>query len=261
VGEREKEKLPANDAIMSKIIIIGGSSGLGREMAAQYARSGHTVAVLARRGQLLTELKFEHPSIIIEQADISSDSIVETLGKLIGKLNGLDIIVIAASVIRFNTELNSVPESETISINVIGFTSVVHTAWQYFKSTGGGQIVGVTSIAAARGNKLAPAYHASKSYQSSYLESLRVKSRFEKTQIVVTELVPGYMDTAMGKGDRLFWVTPVKKAARQSIRAIRRKRKKVFISKRWWMVYHVQRLLPIFIYDWIVNTRWTMKKR
>ena len=239
-----------------KILIIGGSSGLGRQLAILFAREKNTVAVLARRGQLLTELKLELPGLIIRQADISTENITGIIGELITELQGLDIIIIAASIIHFNKTLAPDLENETVSVNVNGFTKIVTTAWQYFKSAGSGQIVGISSIAAARGNKNAPAYHASKAFQSVYLESLRVRARHEKNNISITELVPGYMKTDMGKGERLFWVASVDKAGRQSYRAILKKRKRAFISKRWWFVYHIQRLLPIFIYDWLMNRKW-----
>ena len=244
-----------------KILIIGGSSGLGRQLATVYARDGHTVAVLARRGQLLNELKNEYPSIIIQQADVADASIGQVVGQLIGAMKGLDILILSASVIHINNELTPAPEEETISVNVVGYTRIINTAWSYLKSAGGGQIVGITSIAAARGNKWAPAYHASKAFQSVYLESLRIKAKHEKNNIRITELIPGYMDTAMAKGDRKFWVSSVEKAARQSYKAIQLNKKRAFITKRWWLIYHVQRLLPIFIYDWVANGKWKFQNR
>jgi len=244
-----------------KVLIIGGSSGLGRQLALRFAKNGDNVAVMARRGQLLTELKLEIPSLIIRQADIRDEKITDIMGQVFTELNGLDILVIAASIVQFTTELNPTSETDTLAVNVEGFHNIITTAWQYFKSTGGGQLVGITSIAAARGNKQAPAYHASKSFQSCYLESLRVKARHEKNKISVTELIPGYMDTAMGKGDRMFWVISAEKAARLAFRAINKKKKRAFIPRRWWWTWKIQRMLPIFMYDKIVNAKWKLKKR
>jgi short-subunit dehydrogenase len=171
------------------------------------------------------------------------------------------MVILAASIINFNINLLTEPEIETIDTNVLGYTKVLITAWQYFKEKGNGHIVGITSIASARGNKIAPAYHASKAFQSIYLESLRVKTKYEKNNIIVTELTPGYINTAMGKGERLFWVAPLEKAARQAKKAIEKKKARAFITKRWWFVYHFQRLLPIFIYDRIVNKKWKLKSK
>jgi short-subunit dehydrogenase len=146
-------------------------------------------------------------------------------------------------------------EKETIDVNVSGFAKVIDLAWTYFKSQGSGQIVGVSSVAAIRGNKMAPAYHASKSFQHIYLESLRVRAGFEKNNITITELIPGYMDTEMGKGDRRFWIASVEKAARQAFRAIQAKRNIVFITKRWWLIFQIQKHLPFWLYEKLINRK------
>ncbi|OSZ77331.1 hypothetical protein CAP36_13065 [Chitinophagaceae bacterium IBVUCB2] len=245
-----------------KVIIIGASSGLGRRLAELYAEEDCMIGVMSRRGNLLKELELQYPGkIFIQQADIANENIGLQIKQLIKSLNGVDIIIIAASVIKFNNILAEKPETETTDINVRGFTKIISAAWEHFLETGHGHIVGITSIAAARGNKAAPAYHASKAFQSIYLESLRVKSKYERNNISITELIPGYIDTAMGKGDRLFWVASPDKAARESKKAIDKKKARAFITKRWWLVYHLQRLLPIFIYDSVVNGSWKLKSK
>ncbi len=245
-----------------KVLIVGGSSGLGRRLSELYATEGYNVGVIARREDMLIELQQLFPEkIFIKKADITDANISLLVKELIATLNGLDIIIVAASIINFNNELLPEPEQETIAINVKGYINVLTTAWQYFKEKGQGQIVGITSIAAARGNKVAPAYHASKSFQSIYLESLRIKAKYEKNGITVTELTPGYINTAMGKGERMFWVATVDKAAQQAKKAIEKKRARAFITKRWWIIYHIQRFLPIFIYDSVVNGSWKLKRK
>jgi short-subunit dehydrogenase len=63
----------------------------------------------------------------------------------------------------------------------------------------------------------------------------------------VTEVLPGFVDTDMAKGSGLFWVAPVKVASRQIVHAIQRRKKKVYITKRWALVA----LLPKIIPDWL----------
>jgi hypothetical protein len=65
----------------------------------------------------------------------------------------------------------------------------------------------------------------------------------------------------MGKGDRMFWVASVDKATRLAKKAIDKKKKRAFIPKRWWWVYHILRLLPTFIYDPIINSSWKLKRK
>ena len=239
----------------NKILIVGGSSGLGRRLAEMYAGEGSKVLIVARREHLLKEIQQQFPNQInILQADISDKNISSILTNAIDKNDGIDLCIITASVVTFNPDLILAEEINTVDINV------VNAAWHYFKQKGFGHIAGITSLAAARGNKIVPAYHASKAFQSIYLESLRIKAAFEKNNIIITELIPGYIDTAMGQGTRRFWVASVDKAARQVKKALERKRNRAFITKRWWVVYKVFRYLPYIVYTGIVNSKISFQK-
>ncbi|MBU3713914.1 MAG: hypothetical protein FGM46_03100 [Ferruginibacter sp.] len=65
--------------------------------------------------------------------------------------------------------------------------------------------------------------------------------------IYVTDVRPGFVDTAMAKGDGLFWVTPVEKAAKQIYRAIQQREKVVYISKRWRLIGYILKYFPYSI--------------
>lgn len=248
--------------MQKKVLIIGGSSGLGRRLAEMYATEGSKVGIIARRESLLKEVQQQFPNQVhIAKADINDIDIPEKLTRIITELGGIDICIITASVVEFNHELHIAPEIKTADTNISGFIKILNFVWHYFKQKGLGHIAGVTSIASARGNKIVPAYHASKAFQSIYLESLRIKAGYEKNNIIITELIPGYIDTAMGKGNRLFWVAPLDKAAKQVMRAIENRKQRVFITKRWWLIYHLYRFLPAFIYTRIVNSNIKFQKK
>jgi short-subunit dehydrogenase len=248
--------------MQNKVLIIGGSSGLGKRLAEIYAAEGYQAGIIARRELLLKEIQKQFPNQIhIAKADINDIDIAEKLNKIINELGGIDICIITASVVEFNYELCIAPEIKTVDTNISGYIKVLNFLWHYFKQKGGGHIAGVTSIAGARGNKIVPAYHASKAFQSIYLESLRVKAGYEKNNIIITELIPGYIDTAMGKGNRLFWVASLDKAAKQVKRAIEKRKQRAFITKRWWLIYQLYRFLPTFIYSRIVNSKISFQKK
>ncbi len=107
----------------------------------------------------------------------------------------------------------------------------------------------VTSAAGLRGSSHAPSYNATKSYQINYLEGLRQKSTKSKKPIFVTDIRPGLVDTDMAKGEGLFWVMPVEKVTKQIFKAIKKKRKVVYVTKRWGVIARIQKILPGFIYD------------
>ena len=66
--------------------------------------------------------------------------------------------------------------------------------------------------------------------------------------IYITDVRPGFVDTAMAKGEGLFWITPLDKAVQQIYRAILRRRKVAYVSKRWKYVALLLRMIPASIY-------------
>ena len=66
--------------------------------------------------------------------------------------------------------------------------------------------------------------------------------------VSVTCIEPGFLDTKMAKSNKLFWVVPVDKAARQIIRAIEKRRRKVYVSRRWWLVAKALKWAPHWLY-------------
>lgn len=67
--------------------------------------------------------------------------------------------------------------------------------------------------------------------------------------IIVTDIQPGFVDTAMAKGDGLFWVASPQKAAGQIYKTIVRKKKHSYITKMWRLIAWFLKLVPDFIYN------------
>ena len=122
----------------------------------------------------------------------------------------------------------------------------------YFERQKSGHIVTISSIAGMRGSRYAPAYNASKAFQSSYIEGMHQRSGTTKLPVFLTDVRPGFVNTAMAKSAKdvkMFWIMPVEKAARQIFQAIERRKKVVYITKRWAFAALLLRLIPKFIYD------------
>ena len=81
-----------------------------------------------------------------------------------------------------------------------------------------------------------------------YMIALHKKAFKAGNQIAVTDIRPGLVDTAMAKGDGLFWVMPVEKVARQIWTAIRKKKSKVYVTKRWHILAIINKNLPFGLY-------------
>lgn len=236
---------------MKKAIIIGASSGIGKELAGIFAANGYEVGIGARRTDLLNEIAAAAPVKFYTAAiDISdTDSAVPSLERLIKDMGGVDIIVISAGTGHLNPSLDWSQEKETIDTNVSGFTAVAGAAMRYFINREEGHLVGLSSIAAIRGSNICPAYNASKAYISIYLEGLRKKATKEHLKITITDIQPGLVDTAMAKGEGLFWLASPREAAKQIYRAIRQKKKRAYITKRWSIIAWLFKIMPDFIYN------------
>jgi short-subunit dehydrogenase len=231
---------------MSKAIIIGATSGIGSELAKIFSNQGYEVGILGRREMLLAEVVKGLPGkSYARQIDITIPIVaIEKLNKLIEDMGGVDVIVISAGVGYINADLDWAAEEKTICTNVSGFTAMCNAAMKFFLKQGDGQLVGISSIAAIRGSGGAPAYAASKAFVSNYLEGLRLWAYKKGLPVTVTEIQPGFIDTAMAKGDGLFWVAPTNKAARQIYRAIIKKRSHAYITRRWRFIAWLMKGLP-----------------
>lgn len=236
---------------MKKAIIIGASSGMGRELAKILSRNRYVVGVMARRVQLLDELGNEvEGTLFVQQIDVADvESAMETLANFIKKMGGVDLIVISAGTGDTNNSLSWHLENEAIKTNVSGFAALVNVAMQHFTEKGSGHLVGISSMAALRGGRESPAYNASKAFESNYLEGLRQKVRKSGLPITITDIKPGFVNTAMAKGDGIFWAAEPEKAARQIYHVIKRKKSSAYITRRWVLVAWLIKLLPGFIYE------------
>ncbi len=236
--------------MQQKIIIIGASSGIGRKLTGLYAGKDHRVGISGRRSELLEEMQREHQQqIVYECFDITQPGVTRHLELLIGKLGGLDLLIISAGIGNPSKELIWKIDKVTIDTNVNGFAEIANWAFNYFFRQGHGHLVTISSVAANRGGSHAPAYNASKAFQSSYLEGLSIKARKSGKDITVTCIEPGFVDTKMSKSDKIFWLVPVDKAARQIAKAIENKRRKAYISHRWWLVAKAMKWAPYWLYS------------
>lgn len=231
---------------MEKIaVIVGGSSGIGRELALELAGQGYVVGVTGRRAELLESLASDGGGNIVTSVfDATSSDIEKVLISFVEKLGGMDLFVFCAGTGDLNPGLGYDIEARTNRLNVDAFTACVGFAYNYYAAHGGGHICAVTSVMGLRGSGAAPAYAASKAYQINYLEGLRQKAVKEKAGIVVTDLRPGSVETDMMKGEGHFWIASPKRAALTIATALRKKKAVAYVTPRWQVVGTILKSLP-----------------
>jgi short-subunit dehydrogenase len=236
---------------MKKVIIVGATSGIGKELAKVFSSKGYEVGITGRRTTHLEEVSKELSAKTHWAAmDVrDTDASVQTLEKLIADMGGSDIIVVNAGVGHENPSLDWRLEKDTIETNVLGFTALADAAMRHFIKNKSGHLVGISSIASIRGSDLFPAYNASKAFMSIYLEGMTRKMVKEHLPVAVTDIQPGFIDTPMTKAQKgMFWVAPAHKAAGQIYDAILKRKEKAYITGRWVIIAWVLRFLPGYFY-------------
>ena len=160
----------------------------------------------------------------------------------------MDLAIVCSGTGEINPTLDYALERPTLDTNVMGWTYVIDTLFHLFEQQANGHLVAITSAGGLRGEPMAPAYSATKAYQINYMEALRKKAFKSGGKVIVTDIRPGLVDTAMAKGVGLFWVMPVEKVASQICAAIRKRKSKVYVTKRWHVLAIINKNLPFILY-------------
>ena len=234
---------------MKKAIIIGATSGIGKAVAEILLQEGYLVGVTGRREDLFPAMQQQFSGrIFCKKMDVQELSTLASIcNELVNQIGGMDLLVISAGIGEGNKQLDFEIENDVIKTNIQGFTCIADWGTSFFKKQGHGHLVNISSIAGIRGNGLAPSDNATTAYQINYLEGVRLNTLKSGNDITITDVRPGFVDTAMAKGNGLFWVAPVKKAAEQIVEAIKRKKGVVYITKRWGLIGYVLKIIPFSI--------------
>lgn len=189
-----------------KVFITGASSGIGEELARAYAARGATLALVARRGEVLETLRQSLPrpeTHRIDAIDVTDEGALARVAAEHLVERGVPDIVIANAGISGGTDTSR--PGDLAAFRRIIATNVVATAATFApflaamksepSAVGGRRLVAIASVAGVRGLPGSGAYCASKAAVISYAESLRVELRGSTVRVVT--IAPGFIDTPM----------------------------------------------------------------
>ncbi len=218
---------------MSTILITGASSGLGAEMARQFAARGHDLALCARRTDRLDEISSDiaraHPGVrvSVKALDVTDhDAVFRVFEEFREELDGLDKVIVNAGLGKgqpLGTGRFDVNRA-TAETNFIGALAQTEAAAQIFRAQGAGHLVMVSSISALRGMpKNITTYAATKAAVAHLAEGFRAD--VHGTPIKVTVLYPGYIVSEMsGTSTKTPLMSSTEKGVRAMVEAIEKEK-------------------------------------
>lgn len=235
---------------MKRAIVIGASSGIGREVAKLLLADGWLVGIAARREDLLMEVKAINPGMIeVMRIDVTAADAQERLLELAKRLGGVNLFVYCSGIGKQNPELDTGVELTTVDVNVKGFAAMVGTIFNYMAENLGGDIAVISSIAGTKGLGVAPSYSATKAFQNTYIQALEQLSNMRRLHIRFTDIRPGFVDTDLLSGSGRYPMLMQKEAvAREMLRAVYAHRHVHVIDWRYRLLVFAWRLMPRWLW-------------
>jgi len=240
-------------------LITGASSGLGAEMARQFAALGHDLALTARRTDRLDALEAEilaaHPNRRVETyaLDVTDDAAVDAVfARAKGDFGHLDRVIVNAGLGKGAPygKGSHYANRETLETNVLGAAAQTEAALAIFREQKAGHLVLVSSVTALRGMpKSMTTYGASKAFLSSLGEGIRSEMLGKpELDIDVTVLLPGYIRTPMNEKveQKTKFMADLDVGVRSMVAAIEDRKVKALVPARPWVaVGAAMRVLPL----------------
>ena len=233
-----------------KVIIIGATSGIGREVALIYIAKGWKVGIAGRRAAELDSLRAEAPEQICAQVlDVTQDDATEKLQALIEQMGGMDVFLLSSGIGKQNPTLQPELELATAATNVAGFIRMTNAAYHYFEQHGYGHLAVISSIAGTKGLGAAPAYSATKGFQNIYIDALDQLSRMQKLNIQYTDIRPGFVATPLLNDKKTYpMLMQPRIVALDIVEAIERKKRVAIIDWKYRLLVGFWRLIPKWIW-------------
>jgi short-subunit dehydrogenase len=233
-----------------KVIIIGATSGIGREVALLYIAKGWKVGIAGRRAAELESLRMEAPEQVSAQVlDVTQADATQKLQALIEQTGGMDVFLLSSGIGKQNYALQTDIELATAATNVEGFIRMTNAAYHYFEQQGHGHLAVISSIAGTKGLGAAAAYSATKGFQNIYMDALDQLARMQKLNIHFTDIRPGFVATPLLNDQRRYpMLMEAHAVAKDILRAIERKKRVAIIDWKYRLLVGFWRLIPRWIW-------------
>ena len=248
-----------------RVFITGASSGLGAAFARHYAQQGAVLGLVARRGDMLTQLAASLSTTTTHHVyplDVNDHAALAAAAADFIAHGGADIVIASAGISAGTLTEHRQDLAVFERIVATNLTATVATFAPFIESMKAAanssspqqqgrapRLVGIASVAGIRGLPGAGAYSASKAAVISYCESLRVELRSSGIRVVT--IAPGYIDTPMTQHNtyRMPFLMAPDAFARRAAQAIDAGDSYRIIPWQMGWVAALLRLIPNALYD------------
>eukprot|EP01080_Neovahlkampfia_damariscottae_P000502 gene502-8016_t len=252
------------------VLITGGTSGIGKEMAKMIAKEGATVVIWARDEKNLDkvqkEIKYEGGKCFTYSVDVGEREQIYKTAKLVQEEVGdVTMVILNAAIVRGVTFLDSKDDDieKVMRVNAISHFWTVRAFLPSMLQKNHGHIVTVSSAGGMAGTSNLSDYAASKFAAFGFNESLRVElnnmghasKRLDNSGVQATIICPYFINTGMFEGVKknnfnfLMPILETKYVAKKSIKAIKRGDGQIIMPYFPTLIYLMRFLFPATVFD------------
>ncbi len=240
-----------------KILITGASSGLGAELARQYAVQDNELILLARREDKLYRLRSELfekcKSVDIVVADVTA---FKELQEKIKSIGSVDMVILNAGVsLGHSGDIPTIDEFKNLyDVNVLSNHAILEILLPRFKEQQSGKIVFISSLASLFTMPSSKVYSSSKRALNAYAEGIRYK--YKKDGIKVINILPGFIKSELTDKNEfnMPFLLETDEGVKRIIKAIKKEKRVYAFPFRFYLIIKLLSLFPYFLREKIVNS-------
>jgi short-subunit dehydrogenase len=231
------------------VLVLGGSSDIGRAAARAFAKAGYNVALAGRDVAALEPDAADLRARYNVEVGLHSFDVLDTAsfdGFLAG-LPGLpDVVISIVGLlgVQQNAESDLAHATAIMRSNYEGPALILGLFAEKFLARGSGTLVGVSSVAGDRGRASNYVYGSAKAGFSAFLSGLR--ARASRSGVHVVTVKPGFVRTKMTEGMKLIGPLTVEApvVGDAILSAVENKTDVVYVSGKWRLVMLIIKTLP-----------------
>jgi len=239
-----------------KILITGASSGIGAELARQYATKDNELILLARREEKLQELKSELKNLTKSTTIIVADvTKFEELQEKLKTVGSVDMLILNAGIsIGHSLDITLFSEFKKLyDVNVLSSHAILEVLLPHFLAQKSGKIVFISSLASLISMPSSMVYSSSKRAVNAYAEGIRYK--YKNHGIKVINILPGFIKSELTDKNEFHMpmLLSTKDGVKRIKKAIEKDKKFYAFPFRFYMLISFINILPQFVRDRIIS--------